>query len=44
MKQDQSEARHNVDKRLEWIAGEMCVLLRSGGGGAHSFRCGAFLS
>ncbi|GAA5944115.1 hypothetical protein JCM3775_003906 [Rhodotorula graminis] len=23
MKQDQSEARHNVDKRLEWIAGEI---------------------
>lgn len=26
MKQDQEEAKHNVEKRLEWIDGEMFVL------------------
>lgn len=32
LKQDQSEAKANVSKRLEFIAGEMCVLLRWVGG------------
>lgn len=30
LKQDQDEARGNVDKRLEWIEGEMCVAVLCG--------------
>ena len=28
VKQDQAEAKSNVDKRLEFIRGEMCVMSR----------------
>lgn len=31
VKQDQVEAKANVDKRLEFIAGEMCVYARLAG-------------
>lgn len=38
LKQDQSEAKANVSKRLEFIGGEMCVLLRWDEAGGELMR------